>query len=67
METKEINKESWIQRTNTKFELIVKHGVSISIFEGIREAARMMSAEGVPVEVSARVLGHNKRRATDWM
>ncbi len=67
METENKDKASWIQRTNTRFESVVKRGVSISIFEGIREAARMMSAEGVPVEVSARVLGHNKRRATDWM
>jgi len=57
---------SWVQRSNTEIESAVNRGLAVALFEGILAGARVMSAEGVPLEVSARVLGNNKRRATDW-
>jgi len=58
--------QSWVQRSNTDIESAVNRGLAVALFEGILAGARVMSSEGVPLEVSARVLGNHKRRATDW-
>jgi len=58
--------KSWVQRSNTEISSAVNRGLAVALFEGILAGARVMSAEGVPLEVSARVLGNHKRRATDW-
>lgn len=57
---------SWVERENTEVESAVNRGLAVALFQGISAGARVMSAEGVPLEVSARVLGNHKRRATDW-
>ncbi|MET3107321.1 hypothetical protein AAKU67_002196 [Oxalobacteraceae bacterium GrIS 2.11] len=57
---------TWIQRSNTDVESAVNRGLAVALFEGISAGAKIMSAAGVPLEVSARVLGNSKRRATDW-
>ena len=66
MENQDQGDTSWVQRSNTDFESAVNRGLAVALFEGISAGARVMSAEGVPLEVSARVLGNHKRRATDW-
>jgi hypothetical protein len=66
MEQVELKPTSWVQRTNTDIESAVNRGLAVALFEGILAGARVMSAEGVPLEVSARVLGNHKRRSTDW-
>ncbi len=66
MEQHNTQQTSWVQRTNTEIESAVNRGLAVALFEGILAGARVMSAEGVPLEVSARVLGNHKRRATDW-
>ena len=66
MEKQDQGDTSWVQRSNTDVESAVNRGLAVALFEGISAGARVMSAEGVPLEVSARVLGNHKRRATDW-
>ncbi len=66
MEKMDQPKQSWVQRSNTEIESAVNRGLAVALFEGILAGARVMSSEGVPLEVSARVLGNHKRRATDW-
>lgn len=66
MEKTDQPKQSWVQRSNTEIESAVNRGLAVALFEGILAGARVMSSEGVPLEVSARVLGNHKRRATDW-
>jgi hypothetical protein len=66
MEQTNSQSASWVQRSNTEIESAVNRGLAVALFEGILAGARVMSAEGVPLEVSARVLGNNRRRATDW-
>ena len=66
MEKQDQHETSWIQRSNWEIEEAVNRGLAVALFEGISAGARVMSAEGVPLEVSARVLGNHKRRATDW-
>ena len=66
MEQHNTQQTSWVQRTNTEIESAVNRGLAVALFEGILAGARVMSSEGVPLEVSARVLGNHKRRATDW-
>ena len=66
MENMGHQKQSWVQRSNTEIESAVNRGLAVALFEGILAGARVMSSEGVPLEVSARVLGNHKRRATDW-
>lgn len=66
MEQQTSQQTSWVQRTNTEIESAVNRGLAVALFEGILAGARVMSAEGVPLEVSARVLGNHKRRSTDW-
>jgi hypothetical protein len=66
MEKMEHRTQSWVQRSNTDIESAVNRGLAVALFEGILAGARVMSSEGVPLEVSARVLGNHKRRATDW-
>lgn len=66
MEQNSSKPTSWVQRTNTDIESAVNRGLAVAMFEGILAGARVMSAEGVPLEVSARVLGNHKRRSTDW-
>jgi hypothetical protein len=57
---------SWVERSNSEVASAVNRGLAVALFEGISAGAKIMSAQGVPLEVSARVLGNHKRRATDW-
>ena len=66
MKNQDQRKHSWVQRSNSEIESAVNRGLAVAMFEGILAGARVMSSEGVPLEVSARVLGNHKRRATDW-
>jgi len=66
MDNRDQNETAWIQRANFDIESAVNRGLAVALFEGISAGAKVMSAEGVPLEVSARVLGNHKRRATDW-
>ena len=66
MEKQDQHRQSWVQRSNNEIESAVNRGLAVALFEGILAGARVMSSEGVPLEVSARVLGNHKRRATDW-
>jgi len=66
MENQDQTETNWVQRSNTEIESAVNRGLAVALFEGISAGAKVMSAEGVPLEVSARVLGNHKRRATDW-
>ncbi len=66
MKNQDQTETNWVQRSNTEIESAVNRGLAVALFEGISAGAKLMSAAGVPLEVSARVLGNHKRRATDW-
>jgi hypothetical protein len=54
-------------RVNTSIEHAVNRGLAIAMLKGVADAAAFMRDEGVPLDVSARVLiNPEQRRASDW-
>jgi hypothetical protein len=54
-------------RTDRKLETAVNRGLAAAMLADVRAGIKVMSEEGVPAEVMARViLSPQQRRATDW-
>lgn len=54
-------------RVDKKVEVAVNRGLAAAMLADVRAAIKVMTEEGVPAEVMARViLSPQSRRATDW-
>lgn len=54
-------------RLDRKLEAAVNRGLAAALLTDVRTGVKVMSEEGVPAEVMARVfLAPQQRRATDW-
>ena len=57
----------WVDRSDKEIEVTVNRGIAVALLEGIPAGAKYMNEEGVPLDVSTRVLAHQlKRRSSDW-
>lgn len=54
-------------RTNKSVEAAVNRGLVVALINGVAAGAALMQKEGVPMDVSARVLMMpERRRYSDW-
>lgn len=52
---------------NRAIEVAVNRGLAATVLDGLPAGVEVMCKEGVPIEISKRVLLHpSSRRATDW-
>jgi hypothetical protein len=67
MNTQDTTLSSDASRANKRIEAAVNRGLVVAMLDGVAAAAALMKEEGVPVDVSARVLVNpEQRRASDW-
>jgi hypothetical protein len=61
------NQEERFLRNNKDVEAAVNRGIMVAMISGVAAGAVQMRKEGVPIDVSARVLMKpEQRRASDW-
>lgn len=61
------DQEEKFSRTNKDIEAAVNRGIMVALINGVAAGAVQMRKEGVPIDVSARVLMKPElRRASDW-
>ncbi|PRC91199.1 hypothetical protein [Solimicrobium silvestre] len=58
--------DAWLDRADKDIEAAVNRGLAVALLEGVSAGAKVMYEEGVPVEISTRVLTNHKRRSSDW-
>jgi hypothetical protein len=59
--------EEKFSRTNKDVEAAVNRGIMVALINGVAAGAIQMRKEGVPIDVSARVLMKpESRRSSDW-
>jgi hypothetical protein len=59
--------EEKFSRSNKDVEAAVNRGIMVAMINGVAAGAVQMRKEGVPIDVSARVLMKPElRRASDW-
>jgi hypothetical protein len=67
MNTQDTVGGSDLSRANKRIEAAVNRGLVVAMLDGVAAAAALMKEEGVPIDVSARVLiNPEQRRASDW-
>ncbi len=67
MNTHDTTQGSSASRANKRIEAAVNRGLVVAMLDGVAAAAALMKEEGVPIDVSARVLiNPEQRRVTDW-
>ena len=67
MNTQDAAQGSGTSRANKRIEAAVNRGLVVAMLDGVAAAAALMKEEGVPIDVSARVLiNPEQRRVTDW-
>jgi|GEM_PF-1489044 len=61
------NQEERFLRANKDIEAAVNRGIMVALINGVAAGAVQMRKEGVPIDVSARVLMKPElRRSSDW-
>lgn len=67
MDTSIEKSEEKFLRRNRDTEAAVNRGIMVALINGVAAGAAQMRREGVPIDVSARVLMKPElRRASDW-